>query len=436
MRCVYLLSILVCLLTFNSKAGFCSELYFPHIASNENWETEIGIINVGDSELTGTLYGYDDSGSLAESKPITLGAGGRTELIVGNIFSNSSQITNMKLNAGDGSCNGYEKFYRTGISRVAVPAIASVNSGNLFVTHIASNSNWWTGLALLNTNSTATTLNLTFNDGSRQNLTLAAKEHWAGTIAASFPSIDALAVESAVISNASGVIGLELFGSNDSSGNNYLSGVLLSNQTASSLYYPHVASNDRWWTGIVSYNPNNSSATLTVTPYDAQGTALETKTVSIAAKGKYIGTASTLDLPSETAWFKVGSTLPVTGFELFGTHDGKQLAGYSAVNINSTDGTFVKLDKEGWTGIAFVNVEPLAATVRLTAVDDSGATIATQILNLPANGKEVALAEDFFSSSISSATHITFSSDGEVVGFQLNGSSDEMMLDGLPGLRK
>ena len=424
---------LVCLFLIGATSVFAAELYFPHIASNENWETEIGIINTGDSQLSGTLFAYNDSGSLVEVKAITLPVNGRAALIIGNEFTNYAQISNMKLDAGDASCRGYEKFYQSGF-RVAVPAVSSVNTGDLYLTHIASNSNWWTGLALLNTNSTEKTLTITFNDGSQQSLTLAANEHWAGTISGDFPSIDASAVESAVISNASGVIGLELFGSHATSGNNYLSGVLLSNQTASSLYYPHVASNDRWWTGIVSYNPNSSSTTLTVTPYDEQGTALATKTVSIAAKGKYIGTASALDLPTETAWFKVDSTLPVTGFELFGTHDGKQLAGYSAVNIDTTQGIFAKLDKEGWTGIAFVNIGSTATTVTLRALNDSGQKIATATLVLPANGKEVDLAENFFTADVSGASYIKFSSAQEVVGFQLNASSDEMMLDALPGI--
>ena len=42
--------------------------------------------------------------------------------------------------------------------------------------------------------------------------------------------------------------------------------------------------------------------------------------------------------------------------------------------------------------------------------------------------------EDIFGEDISNATYIEYSSDQELVGFQLNGSSDNMMLDGLPGL--
>ena len=421
--------------TFFTTPLFATTLYYPHIDSGSGWETEIGIINNADSVLTGVLYGYDDTGAEIETLPISLAPGGREEITVGTSFTNASQITNMKL-AGDTFCSGYEKFYELGNYRVAIPAISAVNTGDLYIPHIDSSDDWWTGVALLNTNPTSTTLTFTFSDGSQAGLTLAAGEHWAGTIQASFPGIDASAVESAVISNASGVIGLELFGSQNGS-DNYLSGVLLSNQTATSLYYPHIDSGSTWWTGLVAYNPNSTSADLTITPYNSNGNSLGSIPVTIAAGGKYIGTAEELNFPSGTAWFKVDSTLPVTGFELFGTRDGKQLAGYSTVNINTAQGVFAKLDKEGWTGIAFVNSSNSAANVTLTAKDNEGLTIATSPLSLPAYAKQVKLAEGFFPfDDISTASYIHFSSDQEVVGFQLNGSADGMMLDGLPGLNQ
>ena len=45
-------------------------------------------------------------------------------------------------------------------------------------------------------------------------------------------------IQSAVITNASGVIGLELFG--NIGGSNQLDGILLTGKTTSTIYYPHV----------------------------------------------------------------------------------------------------------------------------------------------------------------------------------------------------
>ena len=126
---------------------------------------------------------------------------------------------------------------------------------------------------------------------------------------------------------------------------------------------------------------------------------------------------------------------PFTGFELFGTTDGQQLAAYAGGGgTGAKTGIFAKIEKNGWTGIAFVNTEAGAASVTLTAYNDNGTVVATQVLTVGGHAKVVNLAEVIFSQDISGATYIAYSSDRNVVGFQLNGSSDGTMLDGLPGL--
>ena len=49
------------------------------------------------------------------------------------------------------------------------------------------------------------------------------------------------------------------------------------------------------------------------------------------------------------------------------------------------------------------------------------------------HAKTVTLAQNFFA-DIGNATYIAFTSNRNVVGFQLNGSNDGRMLDGLPAL--
>jgi hypothetical protein len=147
-----------------------------------------------------------------------------------------------------------------------------------------------------------------------------------------------------------------------------------------------------------------------------------------------VGMVQDLDLPEGTAWFRIVASSPITGFELFGTNDGNQLGGYTGVGISGTDGVFAKTEKDGWTGIAFVNIENSPATVTMTAYDDTGNVIDTETVTINAYAKVVNVAPNLFSQDISNATYISYSSNGEVVGFQLNGSSDNMMLDALPGM--
>jgi len=219
---------------------------------------------------------------------------------------------------------------------------------------------------------------------------------------------------------------LELFGSKYQ-----LSGILLKNDTSQHIYYPHIASNNRWWTGIVAYNPDASSCTLTITPYTADGLALASQTVPLSGFEKYIGNTVGLGLPDNSAWFQIDATHPITGFELFGTSDSQLLDGYTGVNINSTEGIFAKIEKDGWTGIAFVNISDSQANINLTAYNDSGEVIDTESIELEFYAKMVGNPENIFNIDISNATYIRYSSDQELVGFQLNGSSDGTMLDAL-----
>ena len=240
-------------------------------------------------------------------------------------------------------------------------------------------------------------------------------------------------IQSAVITNASGVIGMEIFG--NTVGGDQMDGILLTDKTASTLYYPGVAGGE-WWTGIVAYNPSELPCTITITPYNAHGVPLSPTTRVLAGKGRYIGTPAELGLPAATAWFKIDSTRPLTGFELFGNADNNQLAAYAGGGkVGAKTGIFPKIEENGWTGIAFVNTEADAASVTLTAYKDNGTPVAAQVLPVSGHAKVVDLAENiFFPQDIGGATYIAYSSDRNVVGFQLNGSTDETMLDGLPAL--
>jgi archaellum component FlaF (FlaF/FlaG flagellin family) len=411
--------------------GLLTNLYFPHIDTNSPWGTEIALINTSAGQsVSGTLKAYSNTGQLIDTMAITLGPHGRRQLTIADELTNHTNIGYIIFDTDAGTVQGYTKFYVSGQYRVAVPAVKEINTGDIYISHIDSSTEWWTGVSLLNTTDSSKTLTVTFDTGQTKTLTLAAKEHQAFTIAGLFDGQSQPDIHSGVITNANGVVGLELFGSG-----NQMSGILLKDDTASTLYYPHIASDNTYWTGIVAYNPASSSATLTITPYTEGGTSLTTQTLEILAGGKYIGTVSGLSLPSGTAWFKIEATSPITGFELFGTTNGNQLAGYTGVGISGKEGIFAKIEKNsGWTGIAFVNIEESQASITLTAYDDNGTPVATQMLSLGSYEKEVRLAGDFFSQNIDSATYITYSSDRELVGFQLNGSSDGMMLDGLPGL--
>ncbi len=100
------------------------------------------------------MRALSNEGQLIETKPVTLPARGRRQIIVANEFTNHTNIGHIIFDTNSNTVQGYTKFYIDGVYRVAIPAIKEVNTGDIYVTHIASSSQWWTGLSLVNTTAT------------------------------------------------------------------------------------------------------------------------------------------------------------------------------------------------------------------------------------------------------------------------------------------
>ncbi len=412
-----------------------NQLYFPHIASDNGWKTEIAIINTSSkTSLSGTLKGYNNAGKqVDELKIIDLKARSRYEIKISDIFPDPELISYLIFTYDSDQACGYLKFYDSSNAsyRVAIPAPDTVNHDDIIISHIAVSDGWWTSLNLVNTTAESRTLTFTFNNDPTKvkTLTLAAGAHQAKDLAKFLDGWQLDDIESAVISNAEGIVGLELFGNGKQ-----LSGILLRDKTAETLYYPHIASDKTWWTGVIAFNAGTSSGILTIKPYAEDGSPLSTaemETFDIGAQERFVRAVSQLNLPAETAWLAIESTVPISGFELFGTSDNLQLAGYTCVGIDGMSGVFPKLDKSGWSGIALVNTTSGKISVTLRAYSDDGKEVDKKTLPLTGFQKIVDEPKDIFDNELDSATYITYKATAPVAAFQLNGDGE--MLDALPG---
>ena len=418
--------------SFTTSGGAASShlLYFPHTVSDDYWETEICVVHTGDGVIDGEFKCYDGEGRmLGEPLQVVVDPNGRTQKILGWDFPDPINTRYVVFESESEDVVGYAKFFTDGKYRAAIPAVSEINSGTIYASHIASDQDWGTGMALVNTNDYEASPTIVFDNGETVDFTIPAGGYYLTTVRQLFNRIKP-DIESAEIRNAEGVIGLELFVDADK---NLLSGILLKDDTATEIFFPHVAVAGGWGTGIVAYNTSDQECDMQVTSYDAAGQVLGTVNEAIPAKQRYFGSVSALGLPGGIAWIDIEASQPITGFELFTQTN--QLAGYTGVNIAGTRGVFPKIEKEGDTGIAFVNAEDEAASVALTCYDDAGEVVAQEIFELAPRQKEVRQAAAFFSSDISSGTYVAYESDRRIVGFQLNLSSDRMMLDALPGLR-
>ncbi len=408
-----------------------SVLFFPFARSDGFWETEIAAVNTSDEhDIQGVFTAFDENGNtVGQPMEADLTPFGRTQLLIGQDFQSPETIRYVKFEADRAGVVGYQRPWHGDLLRASAPA-ACGEDDVLHVSHIASDDTWKTLIALVNTNDQTAALSLEFDNGHVETMTLSPGESRHFFIRDLFGGASRKDIHSAEIRNARGVVGLELF-HNDSQ----MGGISIDGRLADRIFFPHIANGRRWATGLVAYNPDEAACEISITPYTETGVPLATQYFDIAPGGRYFGTAAKLALPDGTAWVRIDSTAPVTGFELFATTDGLQLGGYSGVDLESAEGSLPILEQDGATGIALVNTSGADNNVLLTAHDDQGRTVAANVVALAPFEKYVGVATRVFPSDISNATHMRYSADGPVVVFTINSSQNERMMDALPGMR-
>ena len=417
-----------------------STLYFPSISSSYGDKNSVGIINIDQSlNLSGQLKAFNSSGHELASKDVSLTKNGRKEFSVDRIYPDVSGISYLAFSYSGGKAQGYVSVETATSDRAyMVPSISNLSPGNMFIPHIASDATWNTEVALLNAGNTTKYITLEFDNGENRNITITPNEQKKFYIRDLFNGIPQPNINSAKILGASGLVGSELF-----TGGNYAGAISLEPKTEKNIYFPHVANDNYWWTGLVAYNPSVYGVNISVIPFNDSGVELPAKDIFMPGESKYIGTVNSLGLHPETAWFKIESPENIHSLELFATSDGKQMAGYSTVGMRMSSGIFPKINNgDGWTGISLVNPNSTPTTVTILAYNNDGAIVASNRFSLNEYGKVVYTAEKLFSygnensnpKSLNDASYIVFFATSEIIGFQINGSASGMMLESIPAL--
>ncbi len=232
-------SLLLSIALLAAGSAYAAPLYFPHVDTSLPWQTEIAIINTGDQTVTGTLRALSNAGQLVETKAVTLSAHGRRQITVADEFTNHTNIGYIIFDTDSAAVQGYTKFYQAGNYRAAIPAVKEVNTSDIYISHIDSGAQWWTGVSLVNTTSATKRPDHYLQQRTEQCHHPQCQRTQGIHDREPVQSTPQPDIQSAVITNASGVIGLELFG--NIGGSDQLDGILLTDKTASTIYYPHVA---------------------------------------------------------------------------------------------------------------------------------------------------------------------------------------------------
>jgi hypothetical protein len=140
-------------------ANATSELFFPYAPSgaqgSSNWKTLVAVANVGSTTQNVSLTFTPDTGSpttIQRSLPPGASTGGSA----GDLFSLPASLTAGWIHVtGSGSLVGVAAYQDTPHGSLAMVPSQSTGSTRFLFGHIASLPPWYTGIALLNTSTTA-----------------------------------------------------------------------------------------------------------------------------------------------------------------------------------------------------------------------------------------------------------------------------------------
>lgn len=415
--------------------GDIRPVYFTHVETRGPWETDLFVVNFSGETLNGSIVGYDGDGEFVSQIDLDLPPSGRRKIAVGDPgegFDQADKIRCAVLYTSVEAVSAFEKVYVEGRYSAAVSAVVApeMNGETIHIPHIASDSNWVTGVALVNTTMDPKSLSFRFSDGSEKTLSMNPLEHKAFRIRDLFSGSAQPGISGADVGGAGGVIGMALFVKEKA---NLLSGVLLKDDLAATLLYPHVPMSLGWETGIVARNTATAPVTLEIHPFSESGETLPVLTRTVEAGGRFFGPASSLGLPEDTAWLRLVTEYPIlTGLELFTR--GEAMAGFESVHIDRRSGVFPNIDSSSVAGIAVVNLEEEPASVTFTACNDDGGIVAEKTVALGGYSRLVNYPSAVLGADLTGATFIRYESDRSLAGFQLNASRDGRMLDGLSGM--
>jgi pimeloyl-ACP methyl ester carboxylesterase len=197
------------------------------------------------------------------------------------------------------------------------------------------------------------------------------------------------------------------------------------------IYFPHIACVAPWTTEVALLNTKMGADVMgQLHAFDPQGHELGSVPLTIPSGGRVQMTINTLFPESPGVAYLVyrSDSGFVGGYSRF----------YEPLNrvaipasSGARQGWFPKKESNGWTGIAFVNIEPGAATVALTAIDNSGAEVAMVTFALGPGIKVVGMDDEVFGRDVSRATYFRYTSNRKLLGFTVNGSPDGQQMDGM-----
>ncbi len=278
---------------------------------------------------------------LAETQVI-LDPGEKREDNTANMWGALPQnAASLQVRAGSGEecLIGYIMFYNPSQGSEG-RALISLRGGpggeNLVIPHVASNKNWWTGIAVMNTTDIATNLRVSAygEDGESIDETAFPLPGYGNLVKCArdlFPlilpdDIAAIRMKADAGANLSGLI---VF---DRPGQRQLAGMPVHPAEEGVLYLPGVAQSTDWWTGFGVMNAGENQDEIVITAFDGSDEPVSEIIYPVRSNQRIALTVEDVlgaALSENIAYLKFESRnhQPLSGLYLIGSSDNCRLMG-------------------------------------------------------------------------------------------------------------
>jgi Zn-dependent metalloprotease len=424
-------------------------LYIPFTSSFEyygqSYNSNFYIANVGDAAISGKATWYDSNGIVTASSDFS--AAPHTMLT----GSSSASDQWVKLTANGKMVGAYQHMTADGSSWSLIPATQYISNG-MYIPHIATNTQkFWTIGALANVRDT--TSSMIYADNLDQAWTVNTNSV-GQSLAFDFEGLYGIYPDISAKGGLWGfflnydlntgkvleqnMVGAEIFGRKDAS---MAAGLIVDTTSGRNILFPHVAADtNTFWTGYSVVNLSAETAQVRIDAYNNSGSLLLSSIRSIPAFGKLLQvTGNGTPVPTGTSWFLVSALsekVSLSGMELFGSQDDRQLAGFQATpfvskkfyfpfvisGTNNRPANFQGLTPN-WTGISVINPHSVAVHVTFKIYRSDGA-LATGTATIQPNNKLLGTIQSLFQLSDFHG-YIQIEADDTLAGFSLSGFTDQ-----------
>ncbi len=229
-----------------------------------------------------------------------------------------------------------------------------------------------------------------------------------------------------------GAVGFEMFVHNGTDG----AAVELQKKGSKRLYIPHIPlETDIFWTGFAVVNIENEDARVIFRFYNGAGDYLGEKEVIIPAKAKYIGLMKDLfpEYYGEAEWGTIDSDKNLVGIEIYGTPQ-NAICGYSLPIESNNIGLFPEIltGENVWSGIALANIGEETANVEIKLYDKFGNFKGSYQVSVSPKYRFKAVVTDMFPNiQLEAGDYLKFVSDYPLIGVIVNGDIDRTFMTAL-----